>query len=312
MTQSRLDQLRMVDPVLTNIAQGYTPSYFLGDKLFPIVKVPSQKGKVPKFGRDSFVVRNSERAIRSNSNRIPTSDYDTIEFTLRERDLEVAMDYIEEMETYDALKYEQKLTIDLLNLLALEREKAIADYVQDPLNFDASSKRVLDASEAFNIGSVSPLQIIAEAIEQLRQNIGRNPNIIVMGIDTLSAIENNIAILSTVQNSGLFKFSLDMLKDYLGLDNIRIGRSVYSEDGRIFKDIWQDNIIIAYVDQSEQSRRTQYNPSFGYTFQREGMPEIDSYYENGGKIKIIRATDNWEIKAVAPEAAFLIHNTIQL
>jgi len=302
----------MVDPVLTNIAQGYTPTYFLGDKLFPIVKVPSQKGKVPKFGRDSFVVRNSERAIRSNSNRIPTSDYDTIEFTLRERDLEVAMDYIEEMETYDALKYEQKLTIDLLNLLALEREKAIADYVQDPLNFDASSKRVLDASEAFNIGSVSPLQIIAEAIEQLRQNIGRNPNIIVMGIDTLSAIEHNVAILSTVQNSGLFKFSLDMLKDYLGLDNIRIGRSVYSEDGRIFKDIWQDNIIIAYVDQSEQSRRTQYNPSFGYTFQREGMPEIDSYYENGGKIKIIRATDNWEIKAVAPEAAFLIHNTIQL
>jgi len=51
------------------------------------------------------------------------------------------MDYIEELETYDELKYEQKLTRDLLDLLALEREKAIADYVQNPLNFDSSSQK---------------------------------------------------------------------------------------------------------------------------------------------------------------------------
>ncbi len=311
MAESRIDQLRMVDPVLTNIAQGYTPTNFIGDKLFPIVKVSAQKGKVPKFGKDSFVVRNSERAIRSNSNRIPTSDYDTIEFTLRERDLEVAMDYIEEMETYDALKYEQKLTVDLLNLLALEREKAIADFVQNPLNFDTSAKKILDSSEAFNSSSTNPLTIITEAIEQLRENIGRSPNIILMGMDTYQAISFNSMLLSYLQNSGNLKISYEMLQQYFGINNIYIGVSVYSEDGRIFKDIWQNNVIIAYVDQSEKSRRTQYNPSYGYTFQREGMPEIDSYYENGGKIKIIRATDNWEIKAVAPEAAFLINNTIQ-
>ena len=311
MAESRIDQLRMVDPVLTNIAQGYTPGNFIGEKLFPIVKVPSQKGKVPKFGRDSFVVRNSERAIRSNSNRIPTSDYDTIEFTLRERDLEVAMDYIEEMESYDALKYEQKLTIDLLNLLGLEREKAIADYVQNPLNFDSSAKKILDPTEAFDSESTNPLPIITEAINQLRENIGREPNIIVMGMDTFQALSFNSAILAQLQNSGILKVSLGILQKYLGIDNIVIGAGVYSEDGRIFKDIWQDNLLIAYVDPTSKSRRTQYNPSFGYTFQREGMPEIDSYYENGGKIKIIRATDNWEIKAVAPEAAFLINNTIQ-
>ncbi|HAW08051.1 MAG TPA: hypothetical protein DCW42_02620 [Bacteroidetes bacterium] len=312
MSLSRLDQLRMVDPVLTNIAQGYTPSNFIGEKLFPIVKVNSQKGKVPKFGKDAFVVRNSERAIRSNSNRIPTSDYDTIEFTLRERDLEVAMDYIEELETYDELKYEQKLTRDLLDLLALEREKAIADYVQNPLNFDSSSKKILQAGESFNGSSDNPLTIINDAIEQLRENIGRKPNIIVMGMDTYRAIENNFALGNIIQNAGNLKFTYQMLQESLGIKNIYIGTSVYSEDGRIFQDIWKDNLIMAFVDQSERSRRTQYNPSYGYTFQREGMPEIDSYYENGGKIKVIRATDNWEIKAIAPEAAFLINDTIQI
>jgi hypothetical protein len=220
------------------------------------------------------------------------------------------MDYIEEMETYDALKYEQKLTVDLLNLLALEREKAIADFVQNPLNFDTSAKKILDSSEAFNSSSTNPLTIITEAIEQLRENIGRSPNIILMGMDTYQAISFNSMLLSYLQNSGNLKISYEMLQQYFGINNIYIGVSVYSEDGRIFKDIWQNNVIIAYVDQSEKSRRTRKSSS-GYTFQREGMPEIDSYYENGGKIKIIRATDNWEIKAVAPEAAFLINNTIQ-
>jgi len=106
-----------------------------------------------------------------------------------------------------------------------------------------------------------------------------------MGMDTYQAISFNSMLLSYLQNSGNLKISYEMLQQYFGINNICIGISVYSEDGRIFKDIWQNNVIIAYVDQSEKSRRTQYNPSYGYTFQRVGMPEIDSYYENGGKIK---------------------------
>jgi len=306
MSDSRLDSLRIVDPILTNLAAGYTPSNFIGRFLFPTVKVKSQKGRVPIFGKDSFVLRDSNRAIRSNSNRIPTMEFQTIEFSLQERDLEVAMDYLEEMETYDLLQYEQKLVMDLLNLLELEKEKTIADYVQNPDNFSATNKIILDSSNNFLNGG-SPRNIIQDAIESVRKQISRMPNLMIMGSDTLRAIINHTEFNIISYNIGKMSVDLQVLKEGFGIKNIIIGQSVYSEDGREFKDMWKDKIIIAYVDESPT--KSQYNPSYGYVFQRDGMPEIDSYYENGGKVKIIRATDNWEMKIVAPEAAFLISNT---
>ncbi len=303
---SRLDSLRIVDPILTNLAAGYTPSNFIGHYLFPTVKVKSQKGRVPVFGKDSFVLRDSNRAIRSNSNRIPTMEFETVEFALQERDLEVAMDYLEEMETYDLLQYEQKLVTDLLNILQLEKEKTIADYVQEPDNYDTEMKLVLDSEDNFT-GSGSPKAVIQDAIEQVRKQTSRMPNVMIIGNETYSSLINHTEFNYPLSNVGKMSADLQFLKETFGIRNVIIGQSVFSNDGRIFNDIWEDNIIVAYVDQSQS--KSQYNPSYGYIFQRDGMPEIDSYYENGGKVKIIRATDNWAMKVVAPEAAFLIKNT---
>jgi hypothetical protein len=63
--------------------------------------------------------------------------------------------------------------------------------------------------------------------------------------------------------------------------------STVSSDGATFSDIWSNNVILAYVDRSEGARKSEFNPSFGYTFRREAMPEIDFYYENGGKLKLL-------------------------
>lgn len=304
---SRLDSLRIVDPILTNLAAGYTPSHLIGHHLFPTVKVKVQKGRVPIFGKDSFVVRESNRAIRSNSNRIPTMEFQTVEFSLQERDLEVAMDYLEEMETYDLLQYEQKLVTDLLNILELEKEKAIADFVQNSDNFPADNKIILDETNNFT-NSGSAKNIIQDAIDKIRKQISRVPNIMIMGTQIFNFLVNSTDFTLPLTYVGKPKADLEFLRDLFGIPKIIVGQSVYSEDGREFKDIWGNNIILAYVDQSPN--KSQYNPSYGYIFQKEGMPEIDTYYENGGKIKIIRATDNWTLKVVAPEAAFLIKNAI--
>ena len=307
MSESRLDTLRMVDPVLTSLAHGYTPINYIGQFLFPTISVSAQKGRIPLFGKDAFVLRESQRAIRSNSNRIPTMNFETIEFSLKERDLEVAMDYLEELETYDLLKYEQKLTADLIDLLALEREKAIADYVQNPTNFSDDMKLELGDGEGFNTPTgESPLTIIKEGIEQIRRKISRRPNTMVIGIEAYKSIITHSDFVSTIQYVGQIQANMRMLREIFEVENIRLGMSVSSNDGSTFEDIWKDNVILAYVDNSESERKSQYNPSYGYLFQRNGMPEIDSYYENGGKIKVIRATDNWGMKVVMPDAAYLI------
>lgn len=311
MANTRLDDLRMVDPVLTTIAQGYSNESLIYDKLFPEVQVSKLKGKIPFFGRDAFILRDTHRAARSESNRIAPSDLSLIEFETQERDVETAIDYIEEEESPDLYSYEQRITKELTDIISLDKERTAADLALDPANYHNDLKLEVSASDAFDdtLNNNDPIPIIRDSIHTLKKRIGKMPNTMILGSSTYHALVNNEAVSSYIQYVGLNKVDVDIIRQLTEIKNVYVGNAVHTEDGSALKDIWNDSIVIAYVDKSKN--RSEYNPSFGYTFQRKGMPEIDSYYENGGKIKVIRATDNYGVKITAQEAAFLIYNTNQ-
>ncbi len=307
MSNSRLDALRMVDPVLTTLVSGYSNSAYIAHKLFPLITVSKMKGKIPVFGKEAFAIYDTERAIRAASNRIPPPGTSLVTFETNERDIETALDYLEEEETAESFKYEQKTTKDLMDIMLLGHEKEAADYVQNPSNFVSGMKTALTSANAFDnyTAAVGPMEIINTAKEAVRNRIAKYPNLMIMGTSVYNALINNPHITDLIKYSDLPLVSTDILKKVFGVEQLFVGQSVYSEDGEGFTDIWGDSIILAYVD-NNQSSPSEFNPSFGYTFRREGMPEIDTYYENGGKIKVIRATDNYCIKVTAQDAAYLI------
>lgn len=311
MSTSRIDDLRMVDPVLTSVAHGYQNANMVGDKLFPSVKVSKLKGKIPVFGKSSFVVKESIRALRAASNRIEPDDIDLIEFNTIERDLEAAIDYIEEEETPEFFKYEQKITKQLMDMMYLIKEKEAADLVQNADNFDPELVYEVPAYEAFDDYTldVDPIGMIRTGMNAIRSKIARNPNTMIIGNATYQSMLAHPALIDRIKYSGLSKINKNVISEMLDIPNIHIGMSVFTDDGNTYSDIWNDNIVLAYVDPSDNSKRSEYNPSFGYTFQREGKPEIDTYYENGGKLKVIRNTDNYVIKITADNAGYLIKNT---
>lgn len=311
MPASRLDDIRMVDPVLTTIAQGYTNSDMVGEFLFPTVQVSKLKGKIPLFGREAFIVRETQRAIRSQSNRIPPADIQFTAFETTEKDIEIAIDYIEEEESPDFYKYEQKITKQLMDILILGKEKEIADYVQNPSNFDTDLKQVIESSDAFDDydNDTDPIVVIRDGMSSVRSRIGKYPNTLVIGDAAYQVLLLHPKILEKIKYSGVSKVTRQLLSELTDIPNIQVGLSVYTSDATSFTDVWSDNIILAYVDGSDKSSRSEFNPSYGYSLQREGKPEIDTYFENGGKIKIIRNTDNYCIKVTASDAAFLISNT---
>ncbi len=310
MSNSRLDELRMVDPVLTTIAQGYENASAVSQYLFPTVAVRKMKGKIPKFGKEAFLTRDTRRGLRASSNRIPPAEVDFIEYETSERDIEVAVDYLEEEESYAFEKYERRLTKDLVDILLLGKEKDAADLAQDSSNYATGLSSELTASDAwddYDLTSVDPVSDIKDAMSAVRQVIGRYPNTMIIGDSSYQALINHPKVLEKVQYSGLAKVTKNVLKELLDLAEIQVGMSVYSTDGESFIDVWSDNAILAYVDRS--GARSEFNPSFGYAPRKEGSPEVDSYYESGGKIKAIRCTDNYAIKITAEDAAYLIKNT---
>jgi hypothetical protein len=311
MSISRIDELRMVDPVLTTIAQGYKNAAMIAEKIFPTVLVSKLKGKIPLFGREAFIMRDSFRAMRSQSNRIPPSDIELINFETKERDIEIAIDYLEEEESADFYKYEQTVTKQLIDIMLLTKEKEAADLIQDPDNYDEDLLSEIDDNHAFNdyTNSIDPLTYIREAKLAIRNRIGIYPNTLIIGDAAYNALVDHPKIIDRIKYAGLTQITLPILSQLTEMPNFFIGGSVYSENGEDFMDIWRDNIILAYVDQNEINNRSEFNPSFGYTLQREGKPEIDTYYENGGKIKVVRNTDNFCIKVTSRDAAYLISHT---
>ena len=49
-----LSNRRVVNPLLTEISRGYSNASLIGTKLFPIVTVDKEGGKIPQFTKEAF------------------------------------------------------------------------------------------------------------------------------------------------------------------------------------------------------------------------------------------------------------------
>ncbi len=312
MSAKRLDDLRSVDPVLTTLAQMHKNDLFLSEKLFPTVKVKKTKGKIPVFGKEGFIARDTSRAIRSDSNRIPASDFSLLTYETQEQDLEMAIDYLETSQSNNYDKYEQIITKQLWDSLALNREIEICNYLQDTNNYNIGNITEISEDKALNDASsdLNPIELIAETKEKVRLLSGANPNTLILNQKTLNYIRSSqfLKYMSTSFPNAP-RLSLGELAEQLNIENLIINTAVYTENNRDYKNLWGNNMLLTFSNNGANQVNSE-TPKLGYIMQLDGMPEVDTYYENGGKIKVIRCTDNFCWKVTMPEAGHLITNII--
>ena len=304
---SHLSKLRVVDPVLTNLARGYSNAQYIGSMLFPIVDVEKEAGKIPQFTKEAFKIYNTERAIRAKSNRINPESRESIDFVLTEHDLEYPMDYREIDEDIMPLKMHAANVTSEGILLKLE--KNIADTVQDLSTFPTGNKVTLSSVDKFTNLTSDPFTIFDTAKESIRQKIAKRPNVCVLGASSYRALKNHPSIIDRIKYTQHAVITPELLKNLLDFEQLYIGDAVSADDDSVFSDIWADNAIIAYVPTSQSDTpRTIYEPAFAYTLRKKSYPLVDTYVENG-KIEIVRNTDILIPKVVGPEAVYLINDT---
>ncbi|MBU1678066.1 MAG: major capsid protein [Bacteroidetes bacterium] len=304
---SQLATLRIVDEVLTNIARGYTNASFVGTSLFPVVEVTKEGGKIPQFTAEAFKIYNTERAIRSKSNRISPEGRTTIDYVLTEHDLEYPMDYREVEE--DVANLELHASMVAADGIQLRLEKLIADQAQNLANFPTGNKVTLSSGDKFTNISSDPIAVFDTAKNAVRSKIAKEPNVCVLGASAFQALKNHPLILDRIKFTQHAIVTEELLRVLLQFDQLFVGKAVYISDAGIFTDLWADNVVLAFVPQTQQNvARNIYEPSFAYTLRKKGNPFVDKYDE-GGKIHLVRATDNFVSKIVGSEAGYLINDT---
>lgn len=302
----RLANLRVVDPVLTELARGYENAEFVSELLFPVAPMSKEAGKIPQFGKEAFKVYNTERALRAKSNRVSPEGRTTIDVVLEEHDLEYPVDYREAEE--DMFNAEENATLVATGGIQLRREKMAADLARDAAKYAAGNKVTLVGAAQFTDAASDPIGVVETGKEAIRAKIAKRPNVMIMGAATHNTLKNHGKLLERIKYSQTGVITLDLMKTVFGIPNIAVGEAVSADDAGVLTDIWGDDIVLAYVPQLDKSKRSRFNPSYGYTLRKRGQPVVDKYDE-AGKVRLVRATDLFKVVQVGAEAGYLIKDT---
>ena len=300
----RLEELR-INAYLSEVARGYSNNSFIAESLFPVINSDLEKVDIFEFNKEAFQVYDTERAIRANSNVISPKGFKKHTTTLTEHDLAYPIDYREEEEARK-IKLQVHATNVVTQGLLLKLETQCAALAQDPPNSPATNKIALSGTSQFTHKDSDPVGVIDDAKDAISRQIGQDPNTLVMGQEVWESLKRNESLKGLIANSTNKIVTLDLLKEFFEVENIVIGKAIYSNASDQFERVWGNNIILAYVP--KLNARTEYDPAFAYTIRKKDALQIDEYEKEGNKVRYIRATDIYTPFLVGAEAGYLISN----
>lgn len=302
-------QIRVVDPVLTTHARGYSNAEFVGRYLFPRVDVPTRGFQRLLFDRAAFK--------RQNTRRAPGTDFEAIEMGYQgdpvklqqhARLAKTPIEHQDEGMVAPGLNLQMRKVSNVQQIIGLSLECAQADLARNPANYDAANKIALAGTAKFSHPDSDPLAIYEGGKEVIRKRIGRDPNLVLAGATVKSALKRHEMIKGHYAHTTARAITSQMLADYFEVENFIVGNGIYDVGGQSF-DIWGDDMIIAYVP-PEQSADVEV-PAFGYTYSMAMYPMVGAIELNSkndsweNKVK-----DEWEPLIVGKDAGYLIQAAV--
>lgn len=303
-------QARVIDPILTNIARGYQNSEFVGQKLFPVVPVRQRGGKVIQFGIEDFRIYNTGRAPGANTKRV-NYGYEGAPYSLEQHALEgqVPFELMQEANAVPGIDLATVAIAKTQRIIALRTEKACADIARNASSYDAKHKVTLSGSDQWNDPDSNPSGDIAEAITAIRASIGRRPNLVVLSGAAFDAVKTHPKILDRIKYTSRDNATPEILAALWGVREVVVGDAIYAAAGDALTDVWGTDVIVAYTEMG--TLRDMGLPSYGYTYQLEGFPVVESpYQDRNAKSWIYPVTDETQPVLASAVAGFLIQNTV--
>jgi len=284
MPQLTPSQARVVNPVLSSIAQGIQQNDLVGNYLFPAVDVPLRGGQILTFGREAFMqYSNLNRAPGTSTPRVQFgysgSTYALVDYSI-EGKVPVEIEQ-EAMNSSFSLDHAAVALNGASRILQLRLEIAQATLATTLSNHASSNRTTLSGTAQWSdFGTTSsPLTDIETGKEAIRAGTGRRPNVGVMGPAVWAKLKYHPIVKDYTKYTGREVATLDILSALTGIPNWYIGDAVSSNDaGTTLSDVWGKDVVLAY---SELGSVANYGaPTFGYTYNLAGYPLAEEPYQD--------------------------------
>jgi hypothetical protein len=309
-------QARVVNPVLTSIAQGIQQNDLVGNFLFPRVDVSLRGGQILTFGREAFMqYANMNRAPGTSTPRVQFG-YSGAPYALIDYSLEgmVPVEIQEEgMNSGFDLDHAQVALNGADRIMALRLEIAQATLATTLGNHAASNRVTLSGTAQWSdqTSNVSnPLANIETGKEAIRAGTGKRPNVGVMGPAVWASLKYHPILRDYTKYTGRETATLGILSELTEIPNWYVGESVFSNDaGTVLSDCWGKDVVLAY---SELASVQNYGlPTFGYTYNLNGYPLAeDPYVERNIKSQLFPVTRAEQPVIAGQLAGYLIKSAV--
>lgn len=279
-----IKDVRMIDPILTNIAQGYEQGQYMGSYFFPSVEVGMRGGQIVAFDKAAFRTYNSRRAPGSDFKRIKTS-YSGIPFALENDGLQhgLPLEYLEDA-NFVGVSWDEYAINACMSGLSNNLEVQQASLLRTASNYAAGMTVTLSGASQLSTPAAPFASLIRAGREAIRSKIGRYPNVLGIGAQVMQHIDQLDEVRDRLKYTSSESTTPNMLAAWYEFDKVVIGSALQAgEDAaETLIDVWGDDIVMAYVNPIalSQSKITyslnrkisRFMPSLGYNYVLKGHP----------------------------------------
>lgn len=309
MPQLSAAQARVIDPILSTVAQGYRNAELVGNALFPFVPVGVRGGKIITFNKEDFALYNTGRVPGANTRRVQYG-YSGASFALESHSLEgvVPVELSQDANAVPGIDLGNNAVQRTQNIISLRLESAQATLATTAGNYGASNKITLAGTSQWSdlsSGVSDPIKDIETAKEAVRRQIGRKPNTIVMGAAVMAMLRMHPKVVDRMKYTGRDIATTELLASLFGVAQVLVGEAVYVDANGVMMDVWGKSVVIAYTEIGGLAAMGA--PTFGYTYRLSGYPMVETpYLDRNSKSWVYPVTDEVAPVIAGATAGYLI------
>lgn len=303
-TQLSLGQARVIDPILTRVAQGYRQQDLVGMNLYPAVPVQISGGQILQFGKEAFMRYNTRRAPGSATRRVQFG-YLGQHYALENHSLEgvVPRELMRDASVMPGINLGTRAVNNVMRINALELEAQQAALATNTANYDNNHKLALSGAALWSASTGTPIANIKAGREAIRSTVGVYPTVAIFGPPAWTAFTENPTVLDRIKYTQTGIVTEQLAAALLEIPKVVVAKSVSSDDSGNFSDVWGNNCVLAYTALGDINQET---PSYGYTYTMEGHPMVEpAYWDANTKSWVYPATYERAAVIAAPMGAFL-------
>lgn len=315
MTQPTANEVRAVDPVLTNLLVGYqqADSRFIASRLFPYVPVEKDGGLYYIFTKKYWFV--DALKVRAYGAKFARSGYGLSSATFK------TLQWGLEHQIPDELRLNSTLPMDLeqAGMRWLAGQSNLRKEIQFAADFMITGVWGTDdnnsATDWDDTTNGDPVDNILTARRTISNNSGVAANTLAVGAIVHQALINHPDIIDRVKYTKQVDIATmaQALMAVLGIERYLVGEASYNnvnEAGTfVATPIIDDDALVCYTSPNPGL----FEASAGYTFGWQGgggAGSADQYRDETVKSDILRHQEQWDQKAVATDLGYFFADIV--